>query len=126
MSTQNDFSRSFKVNAAMSAFVRVSVSSNGKLDVAATDIAGVGILQEDTTSDSYQNPKIRFYGTGSCKMSGTGAPATAGDLVYFLAAGQVGPASGGTPWVSAGTLLESYTVNGSIVEVVPMITRRDL
>jgi len=120
MSTQNDFSRTFKTNAAMSAGTRVSVSSgNGYIQVAGATVLGVGVIQEDVTSNAYENPKVRFWGTGSVGMLGTGAPATQGDTVYALAGGYIGPASGGTPWVAVGTLLESYTVNGSKVEVLP-------
>ena len=120
MSTQNDFSRTFKTNVAMSAGTRVAISSgNGYLQVAGVQVLGVGVIQEDVTSNSFENPKVRFWGTGSVTMLGTGAPATQGDTVYAIATGYVGPASGGTPWVSVGTLLESYTVNGVKVEVLP-------
>lgn len=118
MATQNDFSRSFQVNAAMSAFLRVSVSSNGKIGLAGTE-AGIGVLQEDCTSNSYENPKVRFYGTGSFKCAATGAPGTAGNYMFAVVTGQVAPTAA-TPYAVIGRLLESYTVNGSIVEIVPI------
>lgn len=119
MSTQNDFSRSFKVNAAMSAGLRVAVSSNGRIGLAGRD-AGIGVLQEDTTSAEYENPKVRFWGTGSVGIIGTGAPATAGDLMFAVVTGQVAPTQATTPYAIVGRLLESYTVNGSKVEIVPV------
>lgn len=120
MSTQNDFSRSFKVNAAMSAGLRVAVSSNGYIGLAGAGEAGIGVLQEDCTANSYENPKVRFFGTGSVGIIGTGAPATAGDLVFAVVTGQIAPTQSATPYAVIGRLLESYTVNGSKVEVVPV------
>lgn len=120
MATQNDFTRSFAVNAAMSAGLRVSVSSNGKIGLASSTEPGVGVLQEDCTAESYENPKVRFYGTGSVVCVGTGAPATAGNLVFAAVTGQIVPTAAVTPVWVIGRLLESYTVNGSKVEVVPV------
>ena len=119
MSTQNDFTRSYKSNAAISAYTRVSVSANGSIQVAGTGNPGVGIIQNDITSNSYENAKVRMYGTGSFQILATGAPGTAGDTVYFVGLGKVDVASGGTPWVSAGSLAASYTSNGAVVEVIP-------
>jgi hypothetical protein len=120
MSTQNDFSRSFKVNAAMSAGLRVAVSSNGYIGLAGRTDPGVGVLQEDCTSAAYENPKVRFWGTGSVGVIGTGAPATAGDLMFAVVTGQVAPTQASTPQWVVGRLLESYTVNGSRVEIAPI------
>jgi hypothetical protein len=118
MSTQNDFSRSFALNSAMSAGRRVAISNNGKLDPAGVGVAGIGVLQEDGTTDSWCNPKVRFYGTGSVGILGTGAPATAGDFVYAAATGMIAPTAV-TPYAPVGYLAEGYTVNGSKVEVIP-------
>lgn len=120
MATQNDFTRSFQVNAAMSAGLRVAVSSNGKIGLAGASDPGVGVLQEDCTANSYENPKVRFWGTGSVAVIGTGAPATAGNLVFAVVTGQIAPTQASTPQWVVGRLLESYTVNGSKVEVVPI------
>lgn len=120
MATQNDFTRSFQVNAAMSAGLRVSVSSNGKIGLAGASEPGVGVLQEDCTANAYENPKVRFYGTGSVVVVGTGAPATAGNLMFAVVTGQVAPTQAATPQWVVGRLLESYTVNGSKVEIVPI------
>lgn len=120
MSTQNDFTRAFGLNAAMSAGTRVAVSSNGKLDVAGAGKAGVGVLQQDGTTNSYDNPKVRFWGTGSVGILATGAPATAGNLMFAVVTGMVAPTQAATPYAAIGYLLESYTVNGSKVEVAPV------
>lgn len=120
MSTQNDFTRSFGVNAAMSAGLRVSVSSNGKIGLAGRTDPGVGVLQQDCTNDTWQTPKVRFWGTGSVGVIATGAPGTAGDLVFAVVTGQVAVTQATTPYFVVGRLLESYTVNGSKVEIVPV------
>lgn len=82
MSTQNDFTRSFGVNAAMSAYSRVVVSPNGKISLADTKTLGLGIIQEDVSNDVWQNPAVRFWGTGSVQVSATGGPITPGDTLY--------------------------------------------
>ena len=117
MATQNDFSRSYSVNAAMSAFVRVAVSSNGRIGPAGLGVVGVGMLQEDTTAGTYENPKVRFYGTGSARAAVTGCPITASAVLFCLANGLAGPA-GGT--VSYGYALENAATNGQVIEVVTL------
>lgn len=119
MATYNDFSRSFTVNAAMSAGARVALSSNGSIGLAGAAIVGIGVLQRDTTAGSYENPAVRFYGTGSVAVAVTGAPATVGDTLYCLANGQVGPTNSATNGIQWGTLLESYSTNGVLAETLP-------
>ena len=70
MATYNDFSRSFTVNAAMSAGRRVALSNNGSIGLAAAEQFGVGVLERDCTADAFENPKVRLPGTGS--VSGAG------------------------------------------------------
>lgn len=123
MSTYNDFSRSFTVNAAMSAGVRVALSSNGSIGLAGDRILGLGVLQRDTTAGSYENPKVRFFGTGSVSVAVTGGPATVGDKLFCLALGQVGPTSAAAGnGIQFGILLESYSAaqNGSLAEALPI------
>ena len=115
MATTNDFSRSFSVNAALSAFRRVSVSNNGAIGYADNGVNGVGVLQQDVTNDSFYTPQVRFYGTGSYMCAVTGAPVTCGDTVYAAVTGYV--SSTGT--VVAGRTLTTSTVNGTWIEVVP-------
>lgn len=121
MSTQNDFTRTWKPRVAMSAGTRVRAATvAGQIEVCDQDELGVGILVEDTTAnstDSWQNSKVRLWGTGTSMMLVTGAPGTVGDVIYALTTGYAGPASGGTPWLAIGYLLESYTVNGVQCEV---------
>lgn len=120
MSTQNDFSRSFTANTAMSAFRRVAVSSNGALDLGANNALGIGILQQDTAAQSYENPKVRFYTTGSFKVSATGGSITAGNTLYAVTSGQVAVTNGGTGGTVVGIALEtgSYTA-GEWIEAAP-------
>lgn len=123
MGTYNDFSRSFQVNAAMSAGARVALSSNGKIGLAGDRVLGLGVLERDTSANAYENPKVRFFGTGSALVAVTGGPATVGDKVYCLANGQVGPTSAAAGnGIQFGLLLESYAAadNGSIAEVLPI------
>lgn len=120
MSTQNDFSRSFTVNAAMSAFRRVTVSANGSIGYAAINEAGIGVLQQDTTANSYENPKVRFYTTGSFKVSATGGLVTAGNTLYAVTNGQVAVTNGATGGVAVGIALESGNYTGEWIEAAPI------
>jgi hypothetical protein len=94
MATQNDFTRSFGVNAAMSAFSRVVVSPNGKISLADINSRGVGIIQEDVSNDVWQNPAVRFWGTGSAQVLATAGPVTPGDTLFTATeAGYVRPSA---------------------------------
>ena len=117
MSTQVNTQDTFTVNAAMSANVRVAVSSNGSIGLADNTVTGVGVLQRDVTADSFVNAPVRFYSAGSVLVQVTGAPGTAGDIAYAAASGRVAV----TGTVGIGRLKNSYTVNGVSVEVVPLI-----
>jgi hypothetical protein len=124
MATQNDFSRAFPVNTAMSAFRRVSLSSNGGLGYSQATEAGVGVLQDDVLGLAYENPKVRFYGTGSVMVAVTGGPATAGATMWAAVTGYVTPIvpSPVTAGVTFGILLAPLivTVNGTFAEVLPL------
>jgi hypothetical protein len=115
MATTNDFTRSFSVNAALSAFRRVAVSNNGSIDYANNGILGVGILQQDVTNDSFYTPSVRFYSVGTYMCAVTSVPVTIGDTVYAAVNGYV--SSTGT--VVAGRTLTSASVNGTWIEVIP-------
>lgn len=105
----------------MSAYRCVAVSSNGSIDVCAVDVRGVGVLQEDTTANSYERPAVRLYGTGTFRVAVTGVPLTAGNAMVVVTGGYVSVTNGlvGNTGVRVGTLLESAGVgtNGSIREV---------
>lgn len=120
MSTYNDFSRSFTVNAAMSAGRRVALSNNGSIGLAAAEQFGVGVLERDCTADSFENPKVRLPGTGSVSVCATGAPGTVGDILYCLASGQVGPTNSATNGIQYGVAFESWTANGVLIEALPL------
>jgi hypothetical protein len=123
MATYNDFTRSFQVNAAISAGSRVALSHNGSIGVAGDRVLGIGVIDRDCSAAAYENPKVRFYGTGSVGVAVTGGPATAGDKMYCLATGQVGPTSAAAGnGIQFGILLQSYSAgdNGTIAEVLPV------
>lgn len=121
MATQNNQTRSFPVNAAMSAYRVVTVSSNGSIDLAAVDKRGIGILQEDCTANTYERPEVRLYGTGTFRVAVTGTPLTAGNTMVVVTNGFVSVTNGlvGNTGVVIGILLESAdaNTNGSIREV---------
>lgn len=116
MATQNDFTRAFGVNSAMSGFRRVALSSNGSVGYAATAVVGIGVLQQDVAGNSWDTPQVRFYTHGSFICSVTGVPVTIGDTLYAGATGQV--ASTGT--VTIGLAGTNAATNGDIIEVYPL------
>jgi hypothetical protein len=128
MSSFNDFSRSFQVNAAMSAGRVVALSNNGKIGLAACDAANaIGVLEEDVTAETYENPKVRLLGACSRLISVTGCPCTAGDVMVIVTNGQVSVtnARAGDTGVEIGVLVENAGTNGQLKEVIlqaPRIT----
>lgn len=121
MSTFNDFSRSFQVNAAMSAGRIVALSSNGKIGLAAADAANaIGVLEEDVTANTYENPRVRFFGACSRLVSITGCPCTAGDVMVIVTNGQASVTNGrvGDTGVEFGVLVENAGTNGQLKEVI--------
>ena len=120
MSTQNNFSRSFQANAAMSRGRVVRVSANGYLDLAVVDAAAhVGVLQEDITSSAYENANVRLWGSGTCMIAVTGVPLTAGNVMVVCTNGYVSVTNGlaGNSGVKVGVLLENAATNGELKEV---------
>lgn len=118
MATQNDFSRSFPVNSAMSHGYRVSVSSNGAIGLSTATDYGVGVLQQDAQGASFESPKVRFYYTGSSDIAVTAVtayPITPGSIVFLAAGGMVAQ----TGSLTFGVALESPVENGDLIEVVP-------
>jgi hypothetical protein len=116
MATQNDSSRTFPANVALSQFRRVTLSSNGGVGLADNIIAGVGIVQRDTTADDPYGAIVRLSGAGSYAIAVTAAPVTAGNLLYAALNGYAAP----TGTVSLGLrAAENTTVNGSVIEAIP-------
>jgi hypothetical protein len=118
MATQNDFTRSFRPAAAMSAYRRVLVDTSGYINYAGNTVVGQGVLQNDVTADSFASGTVRFFGTGSCRISVTAGPATLGDKLYAAANGQVSA----TGTVVVGMLIDATTAQGSEGEVIPGLT----
>jgi hypothetical protein len=128
MSSQNNFSDSYRVNAAMSRGRVVALSSNAKIDLAGCDeTRAIGVLQEDVSAEAYENAPVRFLGTGSVMVAVTGTPLTAGDTMVLVTSGFVSVTNGraGDTGVKIGILKESAAVgsNGQLREVIPQIQR---
>lgn len=119
MASQYNDSRSFSVNAAMSAFRRVAVSNNGYIGYAAIAVKGVGILQRDCTADSFENPEVRLYSAGTQKIAITAAPITVGDAIYAVTNGMGAVTNGANGGTTIGIALESAASNGDIIEFLP-------
>lgn len=120
MATQQDLTRSFETNTAMSRGRVVALSNNGKITLAACDSAiAIGVLQVDTTANAYENPKVRLFGAGTVLVSVTGCPLTAGDVMVVVTSGQVSVTNArtGDTGVEFGVLLESAATNGDLKEV---------
>lgn len=121
MATQNDFHRGFTVNTAMSAFIRVTVSSNGAIGPSGAE-QGQGVIQQDVTGISSYNEvaKVRFYGTGSVQIAVTGNGTTAitpGATLGTTLLGYVCVSPYTNVWGIA--LQGSGTNTGSVIEAVP-------
>ena len=112
MATQSDLQRGFKINAAMSAFLRVVVDTSGLVGPATFNQLGIGVLQNDVSSTTYDIAVVRLWGAGSFKMTATGLSMTAGNVVHALTSGYFGIPSVGavTPNCTIGYLLESVSV----------------
>lgn len=116
MAIQSDFTRGFRPAAAMSAYRRVLVDTNGYINLAGNTVIGQGVLQNDVTADSWQTGIVRFNGVGSMRVSITACPATLGDTLYAAANGQVAP----TGTVVVGKLIDSSaSTNGTEIEMIP-------
>lgn len=109
----------------MSAGRLVALSNNGKLDLNAinSNYTVIGVLQEDCTSGTYENPKVRLLGTGTCKVSITGTPLTTGDALYTVTSGQLAGTIGATGGTIFAVLEETTgaSTNGQLFEVRPVL-----
>lgn len=121
MATQNNSIRSFQPTAALSAYRVVDVGTAGTINYSAVDQRGVGVIQEDTTANTYERPAVRLWGTGTFRVAVTGTPLTAGDAMVVVTNGYVSVTNGlvGNSGVVVGILLETTgpATNGSIREV---------
>jgi hypothetical protein len=130
MSSFNDFTRCFQVNEAMSAGRVVALSNNGKIGLAACDAANsLGVLEEDCTANTYENPKVRLWGCGTRLIAVTNTPLTAGDTVVIVTSGYVAGTNGrvGDTGVEIGIMIDTTgnSQNGKLFEVAiqgPRIT----
>lgn len=119
MATQNDFTRGFTVNTAMSAFVRVTVSANGAIGPSGGE-QGNGVIQQDVSGAVYDIGKVRFFGTGSIQVAVTG-----NGSVAITPGATLGTTANGYLCVSPYTLAfgvalqGSGTNTGAVIEVLP-------
>ena len=111
MATQSDLHRGFKINAAMSAFLRVAVDTGGLVGPATFNQLGIGVVQNDVSSTTYDIAVVRLWGAGTMKMTATGLSMTAGDKVQALTSGYFGinVTSSVTAACTIGYLLESVS-----------------
>ena len=111
MATQSDLHRGFKINAAMSAFLRVVVDTGGLVGPTTFNQLGIGVLQNDVSSTTYDIAVVRLWGAGTMKMTATGLSMTAGDKVQALTSGYFGINVTGsvTAACTIGYLLESVS-----------------
>ena len=111
MATQSDLQRGFKINAAMSAFLRVVVDTSGLVGPATFNQLGIGVLQNDVSSTTYDIEVVRLWGAVTMKMTATGLSMTAGDKVQALTSGYFGINVTGsvTAGCTIGYLLESVS-----------------
>lgn len=123
MSTQNDFERSFPVGVAMSAYLRVGISNNGQITPASLLTPGIGVLQQDVQGASWENAKVRFYGTGSCIFLATGGLITIGTTVFAATGGYVTstPNQAAGIGVTMGTALETVSAALGTVEIATCV-----
>lgn len=118
MAVQHDNTRTFPANAAITAFRRVAISTNGGVVAAGNTVAGIGVLQRDVAEGDTYGAVVRLKGAGSFKVSVTAAPVTTGDVLYAAANGQVAPT--GTValnWRAA----ESASDDGAVIEAIPVL-----
>ena len=119
MSLQFDFTRTFTVGTAMSAFIRVTITANGSI-VPSQGEQGQGILQQDVQGLSWENAKVRLNGVGSSIVAVTGNATTAitpGASLYTTANGYVCASPGTNLWGIAAT--GSSNATGSVIEAIP-------
>lgn len=115
MSSYTEGTGSFTASAAVSAFRGVTLDTDRKVAASATAVVPLGWTARDAEADEVV--PVRFFNSsGTVKVSLTGAPVTANDIVYAGASGQV-TRTGGT--VTVGRALQSASSNGSIIEIQP-------
>jgi hypothetical protein len=117
MATQFEGAGSFLANSAISAFRGVTLSTNRGIGASATAVVPLGITQQD--ADSGNMVAVKFlHDSGTYRISITGCPVTAGDVIFAGANGQA-TRTGGT--VTIGRALESASTNGSIIEAALLL-----
>lgn len=116
MATQNNDTRTFQANAAMSAYRLVAISSNGGVGLNPATKAGDGVLQEDVKDGDAKGAVVRMPGAGSFKVAITGA-VTAGNLLFAEASGYA--AASGTIAINLRAA-ESASGTNSVIEAIPV------
>ncbi len=107
----------------MSAYLRVSISKGGNITPAALLEPGIGVLQQDVQGASWENAKVRFWGTGSCICLLTGGLTTIGTTLFAATGGYVTSTPNQTAGVGVtiGTSLETVSAALGTVELVPCV-----
>lgn len=112
MSTYNDRTRSFPVSTAMSAGILVEIFTDGYIRPNTCNRQPLGVLLEDCTANSYENPSVRLWGSGTALVQVASAM-TVGDTCYAVTNGQIAATNGSTTTrgygIIVGTMLETTT-----------------
>ena len=110
MATANNLTRTFPVTVAMSKGTVVQLHTDGNIRPNPINQFGIGVLLDDCTANSYENPAVRLWGAGTVPVSVTGTPLTAGNILYAVTGGQVAGTNGFIGGANGGRIL------GSLVE----------
>lgn len=104
----------YVANAALSAFLGLTLSNNRGVGYSTTAIVPVAFTEEDAASGDYV--AVRFFnasGTKKCQV--TGCPVTVGDTLYAGLTGQVCT----TGSIAVGQALTTAATNGTVIEFIP-------
>lgn len=117
MSTQIDNSfRTFQASGTISAFLAVSVQSDGTITPATYGVRPVGITQEDIADGAYGNIKLFPGGQGTFDIQVTGTAVTPGVQYSIVTGGYVGPVNGTTAPAYVTALYTGVASNGIVIE----------
>lgn len=114
MASQNDQGfKSFLASGAISAYIAVTVQSDGTITAAANNTKGIGVTQEDVADANYGSVKL-WSAPGSFMVQASGSAITAATSYGIITGGYVGVVT--TPRVTA--LISAVASNGIITEFV--------
>jgi hypothetical protein len=114
MASQNsDGFKSFIASGAISAFIVVTVQSDGTITAAANNTKGIGVTQEDFSDANYGSVKL-WSAPGTFMVQASGSAVTAATSYGVITGGYIGVVT--TPRVTA--LVSAVASNGVVTEFV--------